>query len=347
MQAGFTHKSHGQRAGIIFVGLSGCHKNIRQFVFSFRRQKERQSHPLSGNLLRRGIIIPDQAPVSVQIGLRKLVSCPVGIHAYTSYCRYAGQPSVGRVISQNMFDNRIPRIFRIEIQSFLPHRDQITDIDLMPCVLLGNLKLQHLVRLFKGAEQRRMRLPNLEINGTVFNLKNHIVRKFPIQLQENVIRRLGSVQAPVPPILFAVIYKAAPDNDTAVGSDSFRQHIGSFIMISSISKRPRPSFRICLHHKTGKIRYHLINLCYGFLPPLPYLPGERIRRLKAVNAHRRRIVNTQKCPDSILPEHIGNLLNLRQIFRFNKMGFHLMYIYIINGNGIDSHRAEKPGILTD
>ncbi len=153
------------------------------------------------------------------------------------------------------------------LQHLLEHRHQVAHINLMSGIFLRDLHLQHLVGPAKTAHQRMNRLTDLEIHRPVFNLKDDIVMIISVHRLEVIIAGTGAIRLVVSPVLRAVIDKAAPDDNAAVGLYNIRQHIGAVRLGSSIGKGSGTSLGIRLHKETAKIRNPTEDLLHLILPP--------------------------------------------------------------------------------
>ena len=122
----------------------------------------------------------------------------------------------------------------------------------MTCVFLSNLNLQHLISFGKSSKQWRNRLSDLEIHRSVLDLKDYVVVVLTIKIFEVVISSPCSVCLVVSPVLSAVIYKASPDDDTAVWLYDISQHICAVSLSSAIGKWSWSSLRICLYKESSK-----------------------------------------------------------------------------------------------
>ena len=155
------------------------------------------------------------------------MACPVWILSCIRYCRHAAA-----YLSESPARHNV--CYRIlflatsgsKIQNFFPHRNQVTHIDLLSCILLGCLNFQNLICPGKMSEKRMDRFPYLKINRTILDLKDHIICKHSVQRSKIVISRFCSVCLLVSPVLLAVVYKAPPDNSSSIRLYGFCQHIG-------------------------------------------------------------------------------------------------------------------------
>ncbi|MNC31270.1 hypothetical protein D3C75_795850 [compost metagenome] len=218
---------------------------------------------------------------------------------------------------------------------------------LLTSILLGYLKLDYLIGALHRSEQWRHWLPNLEIHRSVLDLQEYIIPELAIQRLKVIISRPRTIRRAVPPVLHAVIDKAAPNDKSAMRFKRIRQHICSIGMISSISKRSRTMLGIRFDHKTAKVGNMPINAVRRFNPPYLDLIIKRIGSIHSTNRDRSCKVDAQEQRNPIIPEHFCKTSHIRQQLFRNKLRFNLMYIHIINRNRINSHRSKQPRVVTN
>ena len=178
------------------------------------------------------------------------MACPVGIPSCVGYCCHTAS-----LLSECPAGNDIRHCVlrfstsRGEIQHFFPHGNQITHINLLSCVLLGDLNFQHLVCMLQTPEKRMDRFSHLEINGSVFNLENDIIIEFSVQRHEVVVSGTCPVCPAVTPVLLAVVHKTSPYDGPSVRFNRAGQHIGTVCMVPPVGKGSGTSFGICFYKK--------------------------------------------------------------------------------------------------
>ncbi|MNJ42927.1 hypothetical protein D3C77_379100 [compost metagenome] len=138
---------------------------------------------------------------------------------------------------------------------------------LLPGILLGNLELQHLIRLFHRAKQRRYRLFDLKIHRPVLDLQDDVLFKPAVQRLEMIVCGTGPVSFAVTPVLMAIINEASPQHETAVGLQRFGQHVRPIGMIAAVGERARAVLGVGLNQEPAEIGNMPVNVSRLLLPP--------------------------------------------------------------------------------
>ncbi len=152
---------------------------------------------------------------------------------------------------------------------------------LLSSVFLGYLQFQHEIRFLQPAYEWGNRFPHLEVHGTILYLQDNVVVEAAVQGHEVVVGRIGPVGFPVAPVLFAVVYEAAPYHQAAVWFERSGQHVCAFGVVSAVCEGARTEFRVGLDKKTAKVRYVFIYLSRFFAPPCLHSAVQRIGGVKA------------------------------------------------------------------
>ena len=192
-----------------------------------------------------------------------------------------------------------------ERENLFKHGNQVAHMPLLSCVFLCDLYLQHLIGSLESTKQRMYRFPDLEIHRPVLDLQYHIVTKSAVKLYKIVIARSRPIGYVISPVLFAVIYKTAPDDKSSVRLHRLGQHIGAVRVRPSVSERPGTPFRISLDQKTAQIRDLPENKLHPPLPPFPHLFRQRICAVQLSQFHRSGIIQRQEELDPITGKNLG------------------------------------------
>src|SRR5579875_394510 len=115
-----------------------------------------------------------------------------------------------RLTRHDVFDRSILVVhMEIEIENLFPHGHQINDMPLLPGIFLSNLQLERLIGSLQAADERRDRLPDLKVDGAIFDLHEDVVVEFAIERMKDVVGCSGAIGFLVPPIEMMVIDKGA------------------------------------------------------------------------------------------------------------------------------------------
>src|SRR5207248_6839185 len=117
---------------------------------------------------------------------------------------------------------------------------------LLACIFLRYLKLNRLVRVLERAKQRRNRLSDLEIDGSIFDLDQNVIVELSVELRKIVVSGFRAVVLQIAPIHFVVVHEAAIDQNAAMRFQCSRDHIGSVRMSTSVRRWPHSALGIGL-----------------------------------------------------------------------------------------------------
>ena len=151
-------------------------------------------------------------------------------------------------------------------------------------------------------------------------LQDHIGCKLPVQRRVMVVGGLRPVGFGIPPVLAAVIDKAAPDDHPAEGAHRLRQHIGAFRVVPAVGERPGTAFAVRLDQETGQIGNRLPDPGRGFRPPGLH-PGVQWVRGRDAVAHGLGIIHGDHQPDAEgtdnfrQPGQVGQVVLQQQLAR--------------------------------
>ena len=240
---------------------------------------------------------------------------------------------------------RDTRNMHILIQHLPEPGHQIAHMALLTGVLLGNLEFDHHVGLFQAAEEGCHRLPDLEVHGAVLDLQDHVVPELSVHGHEVVVGCLGTVGLPVPPVLAAVIDKAAPDDPAAVGCHGIGQHVGTVGMGAAVGEGAGTALGIGLHQEAAEARQVLPDLLCLLNPPLLHAFVAGIAQGQAAQLHGSGEVDGEVQIDAVMGE---NLLHPAQFFIIavgNQPGGGLDHVHIVDDHGVDAHRGSQAGVV--
>src|SRR5690606_29495915 len=117
-----------------------------------------------------------------------------------------------------------------------------------------------------------------------------VVKKGSVQRLKVVVRRPRPIRRPVAPVLLAVVYEAAPNDEAAERAQRFPEHVGPFGMISSIREGTGPVFGIGFDEKSAEIRNESVDVRHPLAPPLPDGGIEGIGSGQSANFHWTGVV---------------------------------------------------------
>ena len=127
-------------------------------------QIKRLHQPLFGNFFRFHRGIPCQTTECIPVGLREMMTTPIGVFSDVGNTSYTFQ------------------LLRIDkLEKLFPHGSQIYQMPTLSKVFLRNLQLSHLRCLLDIVENRSIRFTWLEIQRTVLGLQDNIIHKLTIQ----------------------------------------------------------------------------------------------------------------------------------------------------------------------
>ena len=126
----------------------------------------------------------------------------------------------------------------VKVQNLLEFRHKIAYVPLLTGVFLSYLEFQHDICVLEPTKQWVNRLPDLEIYRTVLDLQYDVIIKLAVKTDKVYIALGGAVGHIIPPVLLAVVNKASPNDDSAVGFYGSRQHI-SAVGVQTVRTRPR------------------------------------------------------------------------------------------------------------
>ena len=214
---GIHHKTDSQRRCVFFIHFSGPQKDSCDQFHSLRISGDLEFRPFSGNFSLSRENSRPRRPNPKKLAPAR--SWPVQFGSFPVLDTAAmPQRTCPKVLPDTM-SATVSCSFSTsgsKIQNFFPHRNQVTHIDLLSCILLGCLNFQNLICPGKMSEKRMDRFPYLKINRTILDLKDHIICKHSVQRSKIVISRFCSVCLLVSPVLLAVVYKAPPDNSSSI-----------------------------------------------------------------------------------------------------------------------------------
>ena len=137
-------------------------------------------------------------------------------------------------------------LVRQQREHILPLPGLIEQVGLLAGVLLRQLNLQCLLCPGHTEEQGGDRLAHLEVQRAVLDLQHNVMVKLAVQRSVVFIGGPGPVRYVVPPVLPAVVDKAAPEQCSPVWSKRLRQHVGALRVGPFIGERPRAMLGIRL-----------------------------------------------------------------------------------------------------
>src|SRR6266852_1557901 len=185
--------------------------------------------------------------------------------------RDANEPANGTIKSAARYEifhrRAVSAGVEIEIQNLIPHGRKKTQMPLLPRVLLCDLQLNRLARFLKSPEERRNRFARLEVDWTILNLDDDVVRKSAVERMKNVVCGFGTIALGITPIKMVVIDKRPVENDPAVPRKGVRNRVGCLCGRSAVGRGTCPALRIRLYNKSAEIRNLLVNLVNFLAPP--------------------------------------------------------------------------------
>ena len=216
-----------------------------------------------------------------------------------------------------------------EREELLPHRREIHQMVRGAKILLRDLELDHHRGLLQGSEQRAVGLTGLEVDGTIFDLDNHIVGKLTIEGHELLTGLVGTIAA------LGVIHEGTPHHDSFVGLQCTSQHIGTIGMRTSEVHRTGLSLGIGFHEETAEVGNQFVDLVHLVLPPLDDLGIEGICRLQTTHLDGRCEVDGEIDADAIGAQLVGYRLGLLQTLRGEglRLGIHIVEHRTVDTDG--------------
>jgi len=145
-----------ERTRIPLVSRPRVQLNPRDGSDHLRIISKRQPRPFIDDLRRRQIGVPRQTSEPIKIGLRQVITVPVGVQADVRYAdKSAGRPTEGAARNNRLHWGRAsaPDV-HVEIECLLPHWRQEDGVPRLAKVFLGDLKLDRLVGSLERAEKR-------------------------------------------------------------------------------------------------------------------------------------------------------------------------------------------------
>src|SRR6476646_801235 len=134
-------------------------------------------------------------------------------------------------------------------------------------ILLSDLQFDALARMVESSEQRRRRLTDLKINGTVFDLDDDVVIEITVKSVEIVVCGASTIVFWISPIHVVVVNKPAIENHATVRLEGTGDHVGSIRVCPVIRRWSDTALGVRLEDKPTEIRNRPINVVgFGFPP---------------------------------------------------------------------------------
>ena len=111
-----------------------------------------------------------------------------------------------------------------KLEELLPHWRKIHEMDALSEILLSDLQLGHERGLLHHVKNRGVWLAWLEVERSVFALKDHVCTELSVFRKEFRHSLLHTVFA----LVFVSIYEASPHDDASVWLHRIGQHVGTF-----------------------------------------------------------------------------------------------------------------------
>ena len=205
-------------------------------------------------------------------------------------------------------------------------------------VFLGDLEFRSKARVGQAAEEGMKRLAWHEIQGAVLDLNDNI-------LTELSVERIEFTGGLFDPVLLVVrsVNEGPPDDDAAVGGESFRHQIGAVCLAAAVVLRTGLAFGVGLDQESTEVRNPGIDLID--LSPPPGADGriEGIGRLESADLDRGAEPRGQVDPETEGSELIGQSGDLVEILRGQDKG---VGIDIGQDGPVEADRGAGPRVVT-
>ena len=241
--------------------------------------------------------------------------------------------------------DRLDPLRRQNIKDFFPHRRHRVQIDLLSSILLRELNFKCRVCILHAQKQRRDRLPDLEIEGAVLDLEDHIIHEIPVQRLIDLVRSARTVGFHVPPVLQAVVHESPPDDDPAIGFDGAAQHVRAFGVRPAIGVRPGPVLAVRLDQEARQIGDRRPCAARGLVPECLDFRRQRVRRLQA-GTQRKAEVDRNHQPHAERPEQRRKRRQVRKQVRQQPLRGSV-HVDIVDAQHVDMGAGQQAAEIAD
>src|SRR5580692_8449809 len=206
---------------------------------------------------------------------------PVSIHADVHDRNESARGATKNSTRHNVLHRgRVLAGMHIEIENFFPHGYKKTQMPLLARVFLRDLQLDGRICFLEAAEERRHRLPHLEVNRSMFDLDDHVVVELAVERMEVVVRRACTIVFRISPIEMVVVDKRTIEDDAVMRRKGAGNYVGGIGRRPAIGRGTEAALRIRLDDNAGKIRNQSVNVVKLSSPPFANARICRIERVQ-------------------------------------------------------------------
>src|SRR6267154_3746772 len=201
---------------------------------------------------------------------------------------------------------------QIEIEDFLPHRNKKTEMALLAGVFLGYLQFDGFVCFLETAEERRNGFAGLEVDGSMFDLDDHVGLELAVERMKDVICGSGAIIFWVVPIEMMVIDKGAIKKETVVRCQGTSDSVSRVGGGAAVGGWAGLAFGIGLDRKSGEVRDFPVDLVCFLFPPIGNSRIERIECFEAADRFGAAEVNRNGKANTPRAKDVGDAAELRK-----------------------------------
>ena len=214
---------------------------------------------------------------------------------------------------------------------------------LLAGVLLRNLQFNGLVRSMQSGEKWRGRFAHLEINGTILDLDDDVIVEGAIQRMKIVVGGFRPIVLQIVPIEVVVVNEGPIKNDSTVGLQRARNHVGCIGRCSAICRRTKSALGIRFDHEPTEVGNMLVNFVDLLAPPFADPRIERIKRVETTHDFRAAQIDGQRELHAPGTKHVGDAADLRNETVLENTR---SCVHVVDGAAIDPDRCQQTSVLT-
>ena len=264
---------------------------------------------------------------------------PVGCKPHVRDADEAPERPPERAPGHELGDGRrAPVRVHVEIEHLLPHRREEHDVPLLPRVLLRDLQLDRLVGPSERREERRRRLPHLEVDRAVFHLQDDVGVELAVEHGEVVVGRLRAIVRRIAPVHVVVVHEPAVEQHAVVRRECPRDDVGRVGVRAPIRRRTETPFGIGLEHEPAQIGNGAVDGVGAGAPPGGDTRIERVERIESPEPGGAAEIDRHGEADAVGAERVRDARKLRQKrgHQHPRVGVH-----VVDRAAVDADRRQQ------